>query len=168
MPDAQQQFGRKQKGWSLSPSMTRSHVAREKPPAPAPIPAPIAPPAVETPQPADAVLVKGNTRFFEPFRIVEDYDALCEAFSDRVEDLQATRLGVDAAGGFAGGHASTLLCRPQIKGFGPTSLTRMLEACGLVIVLAIDDEKFAKVKDRLILRERQLRPVVHKPTAPAE
>ena len=153
----QQQFGRKQKGWGLSPSMTRSHVAREKPRVPAPIPAPIAPPAVETPQPADDVLIKGNTRFFEPFRIVADYEALCEALSERVEDLQATRLGIDAAGRFAGGHASTLLCRPQIKGYGPTSLTRMLEACGLVIVLAIDDERFAKVKDRLILRERQLK-----------
>jgi hypothetical protein len=165
MPDAQQ-LGRKHKGWGLSPSMTRSHVAREKPTAPTPIPTPIAPLAVETPQPADVVLIKGNTRFFEPFRIVADYDALCEAFSERVEDLQATRLGVDAAGRFAGGHASTLLCRPQIKGYGPTSLTRMLEACGLVIVLAIDDEKFAKVKDRLILRERQLRPVVHKQPPP--
>jgi hypothetical protein len=153
-------------GCGVSVNLTHAHVAREKPPAPAPIPAPIAPPAVETPQSADDVLIKGNTRFFEPFRIVEDYDALCEAFSDRVEDLQATRLGVDAAGGFALGHSSTLLCKPQIKGFGPTSLTRMLSACGLVIVLAIDDEKFAKVKDRLILRERQLRPAAHKPTAP--
>jgi hypothetical protein len=150
--------------WALPPNIERAAAAREKKP-PTPIPAPIAPPAVETPQPTDVVLIKGNTRLFEPFRIVEDYEALCEAFSERVEDIQATRLGVDAAGRFAGGHASTLLCRPQIKGYGPTSLTKMLEACGLVIVLAIDDEKFAKVKDRLILRERQLRPT-HKPTAP--
>jgi hypothetical protein len=152
--------------WALPPNIERAAAAREKKP-PAPVPAmTIAPPAVETPQPADVVLIKGNTRVFEPFRIVEDYEALCEAFSERVEDLQATRLGIDAAGRFAGGHASTLLCNPQIKGYGPTSLTRMLKATGLVIVLAIDDEKFAKVKDRLILRERQLRPAAHKPTAP--
>jgi hypothetical protein len=152
-------------GCGVSINLTHAHVEREKPPAPAPIPAPIAPPAVETPQPAATAPDMIDDRF-EVYRVVTDYDALCEAFSERVEDIQATRLGIDAAGRFAGGHASTLLCRPQIKGYGPTSLTRMLEACGLVIVLAIDDEKFAKVKDRLILRERQLRPAVYKPTAP--
>jgi hypothetical protein len=136
-----------------------------KPPAPAPIPAPLPPPAVETPQPADVVLIQGNTRVFEPFRIVEDYDALCDALAERVEDLEATRLGVDAAGGFASGHASTLLCRPQIKGYGPVSLTKMLRATGLTLVLAIDDAAFAKVKDRLILRERQLKPAARKQTA---
>lgn len=94
---------------------------------------------------------------FEVYRVVTDYAALCEAFSERVEDIQATRLGVDAAGGFALGHASTLLCRPQIKGYGPESLTHMLKATGMVLVLAIDDERFAKVKDRLGRRERPLR-----------
>jgi hypothetical protein len=72
--------------------------------------------------------------------------------------IEATRLGVDAAGGFALGHASTRLCRPQIKGYGPESLTHMLKACGMVIVLAIDDERFARVKERLGRRERPLRP----------
>jgi hypothetical protein len=144
--------------WALPPSIERAAAAREKKP-PTPVPAmATAPPAMETPQPADVVLIKGNTRHFEPFRIVENYDALCEALAERVEDLQATRLGVDAAGRFADGHASTLLCRPQIKGYGPVSLTKMLEATGLVMVLAIDDERFAKVKDRLIRRERALRP----------
>ena len=151
--------------WALPPNIERAAAAREKKP-PTPVPAmAIAPSAMETPQPADVVLIKGNTRYFEPFRIVEDYDALCDALADRVEDLEATRLGVDAAGGFASGHASTLLCRPQIKGYGPTSLTKMLAATGLVIVLAIDDERFAKVKDRLIRRERPLRPAAHKRTA---
>ena len=144
--------------WALPPNIERAAAAREKK-SPTPVPAMAsAPPAMETHQPADVVLIKGNTRYFEPFRIVEDYDALCDALAERVEDLEATRLGVDAAGGFADGHASTLLCRPQIKGYGPTSLTRMLVATGLVIVLAIDDERFAKVKEKLGKRERPLRP----------
>ena len=151
--------------WALPPNIEGAAAAREKKP-PTPIPAPSAPSAMETPQPADVVLIKGNNRLFEPFRIVEDYEALCEALSERVEDLQATRLGVDAAGGFAGGHASTLLCRPQIKGYGPTSLTRMLRATGLTLVLAIDDERFAKVRERLGRRERPLRAAAHKPPAP--
>jgi len=150
-------------GWGISPNLTHAKVAREKkPPAPVEAPPIAPPPAVDAPQPADVVLIQGNTRNFEPFRIVEDYDALCEAFAERVEDLEVTRLGVDAAGGFAGGHASTLLCNPQIKGYGPKSLSRMLVATGLVIVLAIDDERFAKVKDKLIRRERPLRPAARK------
>jgi hypothetical protein len=152
-------------GCSVSINFTHAKVARERA-EPKPAPPAIAPPAVETPQPDDVVLIKGNTRYFEPFRIAADYEALCEAFSERVEDIGATRLGIDAAGRFAGGHASTLLCNPQLKGYGPTSLTKMLEATGLVIVLAIDDERFAKVKDRLIRRERPLRPAAQKPTAP--
>jgi hypothetical protein len=154
-------------GWTVPSNLSHAKVAREKTPVAEAAPAV---PTIAKPRPesssGDVVLIKGNTRFFEPFRIVENYEALCEALSERVEDLQATRLGIDAAGRFADGHASTLLCKPQIKGYGPTSLTRMLEATGLVLVLAIDDEKFAKVKDRLILRERQLRPVVHKQPAP--
>jgi hypothetical protein len=152
--------------WALPPNIERAAAAREKKP-PTPVAAmAIVPSAIETPQPADVVLIKGNTRDFEAYRIVEDYDALCEALSERVEDLEATRLGVDAAGGFASGHASTLLCRPQIKGYGPVSLTRMLRATGLTLVLAIDDERFATVRERLGRRERPLRPAAHKPTAP--
>ena len=138
-------------------NLTHSHVAREKNPVPAAAPAV---PIIEKPQPecaTDAVLIHGNTHDLEVYRIAEDYEALCEGFSDRVEDLQATRLGVDAAGGFASGHASTLLCDPQLKHYGPRSLTRMLRATGLVLVLAIDDEKFSKVKERLGRRQRPLR-----------
>jgi hypothetical protein len=42
----------------------------------------------------------------------------------------------------------------------------MLEATGMVIVLAIDDERFAKVKDKLIRRERPLRPAARKLARP--
>jgi hypothetical protein len=156
-------------GSSVSTNLTHARVAREKKP-----PVPVeAPPIAEKPQPeslsgaTDALLIQGNTRGFEAYRIVEDYDALCDALSERVEDLQATRLGVDAAGGFAGGHASTLLCKPQIKGYGPVSLTRMLKATGMVIVLAIDEERFAKVRERLGRRERPLRSLARKLPAPS-
>jgi hypothetical protein len=152
-------------GSSVPINLTHSHVAREKkPPVPVAAPPVVAPP--EKSQPADVVLIKGNTRHFEPFRIVEDYEALCDALAERVEDLQATRLGIDAAGRFAGGHASCLLCKPQIKNYGPVSLTKMLEATGLVIVLAIDDERFAKVKERLGRRERPFRSPARKQSAP--
>jgi hypothetical protein len=161
-------------GFGVAINFTHAKVAREKKPPTEPKPAPeIAPAATEKPQPesssgaTDVVLIHGNTRDFEAYRIVEDYNALCDALSERVEDLQATRLGVDAAGGFASGHASTLLCRPQIKGYGPVSLTRMLKATGMVIVLAIDEERFARVKERLGRRERPLRSPARKLSAPS-
>ena len=143
--------------WGIPDSLTHAKVAREKKPA-AEAPAV---PTIEKSQPesssGDVVLIHGSTHDLEAYRIAEDYEALCEAFSDRVEDLQATRLGVDAAGRFAGGHASTLLCNPQIKRYGPTSLSRMLKATGMVIVLAIDNERFAQVRERLGRRQRPLR-----------
>jgi hypothetical protein len=147
-------------GFGVAINFTHAKVARENPPAPAPVEAPpiAAPTAPLAPEMIDDR--------FESFRVVTDYEALCEAFRDRVEDIEATRLGVDAAGGFALGHASTLLCRPQIKGYGPESLTHMLKATGMVIVLAIDDERFAKVRERLGRRERPLRlPRLPPPTA---
>jgi len=153
--------------WALPPNIERAAAAREKKPTTPVAAMAIVPSAMETPQPADVVLIKGNTRYFEPFRIVEDYDALCDALADRVEDLEATRLGVDAAGGFASGHASTLLCRPQINGYGPVSFTRMLRATGLTLVLAIDDERFAAVRERLGRRERPLRSPARKLSAPS-
>jgi hypothetical protein len=94
---------------------------------------------------------------YEIYRVATDYEGICDVFRDRVEDIEATRLGVDAAGGFALGHASTLLCRPQIKGYGPDSLTHMLKACGMALVFVIDDERFAKVRAKLGKRERPLR-----------
>jgi hypothetical protein len=151
-------------GSTVPVNLTHAHVAREKKPVvQEPKPAAPAVPTIAKPQPeslsgaTDVVLIHGNTRDFEPYRIVEDYDALCEALSERVEDLQATRLGVDAAGRFAGGHASTLLCKPQIKGYGPISLTKMLKATGMIMVLAIDDERFERVRERLGRRERPFR-----------
>lgn len=112
--------GRKM-GWALSPNIERASPSRERKEPQQPVAPAIAPPAIEKPQPeslsgaTDVVLIHGNTYDFEAYRIVEDYDALCEALSERVEDLQPTRLGVDAAGGFAGGHASTLLCKPRSR-----------------------------------------------------
>jgi hypothetical protein len=139
--------------FGVSVNFTHAKVAREKKsPAPAPVEAP--PIAAPTAPLAPAMI---DDRY-EIYRVVTDYEGICDVFRDRVEDIQATRLGVDAAGGFALGHASTLLCRPQIKGYGPESLTHMLKGTGMVMIFAIDDERFARVRELLGKRERPLRP----------
>jgi len=91
---------------------------------------------------------------FEVFRVIDDPEMLVEAFRDRVEDLNTTRLGIDEAGGFTPGHASKLLCIPQIKGYGPESMFKMLKGTRLALMLVIDDERFGAAKPELIARQR--------------
>lgn len=97
---------------------------------------------------------------YEVYRVVTDLDALHEAFRDRVEDLQITRLEVDAAGELQTGYSSKLLCDPPMKTFGRRSLPGMLKGTGMALVLVIDDERFAPIKERLAKRRRPLRSIV--------
>lgn len=97
---------------------------------------------------------------YELYRVVTDLEGLHEAFRDRVEDLQITRLEFDAAGGLQPGYGSKLLCNPPMKSFGRESLPRSLKATGMALVLVIDDERFAPIKERLAQRKRPLRPIV--------
>lgn len=97
---------------------------------------------------------------YELYRVVTDMDALHEAFRDRVEDLQVTQLSVDQAGGLQNGYSGKLLCNPPIKSFGRESLPRMLKATGMALILVIDDERFAEVKEQLGQRKRPMRSIV--------
>jgi hypothetical protein len=97
---------------------------------------------------------------YELYRVISDWDALHEGFRDRVEDLQITRVEIDAAGKLQPGYAAKLLCDPPMKSFGKESLPRMLKATGMALVLVIDDERFAPVKERLTKRRRPARSIV--------
>lgn len=97
---------------------------------------------------------------YELYRVVTDMDALHEAFRDRVEDLQVTHLSIDEAGGLQNGYSGKLLCTPPIKSFGRESLPRMLKATGMALILVIDDERFAEVKEQLGQRKRPMRSIV--------
>lgn len=99
---------------------------------------------------------------YEIYRVVTDMDALHEGFRDRVEDLQVTQLSLDQAGGLQNGYAGKLLCNPPIKSFGRESLPRMLKATGMALVLVIDDERFAEIKEQLGQRRRPHRPIARR------
>lgn len=101
---------------------------------------------------------------YELYRVVTDLDALHEAFRDRVEDLQITRIEVDAAGALQPGYSSKLLCNPPMKTFGRESLPRMLKGTGMALVLVIDDERFAPIKERLAKRRRPVRAIARRVT----
>lgn len=97
---------------------------------------------------------------YELYRVITDLESLHEGFRDRVEDLQITRLEIDAAGEMQSGYSAKLLCDPPMRSFGDKSLPRMLKATGMALVLVIDDERFAVVKERLALRRRPARSIV--------
>ena len=96
---------------------------------------------------------------FEVYRVVTDMEALQEAFIERIEDLDVSRLSIDEAGGFTGGHSAKLLCQPPIKKIGATSLPKLLKATGMALVLVIDDERFAPIKAKMIARKKRVRAV---------
>lgn len=99
---------------------------------------------------------------YELYRVITDMDALHEGFRDRVEELQATRLEIDAAGKLQPGYSAKLLCDPPIKSFGRESLPRMLKATGMALVLVIDDQRFAITKAQLSKRKRPNRAIVRR------
>lgn len=95
---------------------------------------------------------------FEIYRVVTDMEGLHEAFIDRVEDLNVTRLAIDEAGGFTGGHSAKLLCNPPIKNIGKVSLGKLLKATGMALVMVVDDERFAPVRAEMAKRKRRMHP----------
>jgi hypothetical protein len=103
-----------------------------------------------------------GTDRYELYRVITDMDALHEGFRDRVEELQATRLEIDAAGKLQPGYSAKLLCDPPIKSFGRESLPRMLKATGMALVLVIDDQRFAITKAQLAKRKRPNRAIVRR------
>jgi len=117
-----------------------------------------------------------SERHYEIFRIVTDYEALQDGFLDRIDDLNTTLSAIDGTGGFADGNAQKLLTKvggapkrecnkvtryaPRKRSFGWESLGKMLKGTGLALVLVIDDERFAEVKEQLSKRARPNMPAM--------
>jgi len=108
---------------------------------------------------------------YELYRVITDYEALVDGFWDRVDDLGTTLLSIDQVGGMAEGNAQKLLSKNPGKRvqqpknhrfadmkrtFGWESLGKMLKATGLALVLVVDDDRFAPIKDQLAQRKKPL------------
>lgn len=103
---------------------------------------------------------------FELYRVVLDYEALQDAFADRIEDLNTTLTEIDAAGDLTRGNMQRLLGstdpsawrpttkRKQSRQFGWETLGKALKGTGMALVLVVDDERFADTKERLAKRRR--------------
>lgn len=75
-----------------------------------------------------------------PIAIVRSLDGLRHAIADWCEQIHMTRAQLDAEAGLADGHSSKLLARRARKRLGPVSLGRVLEAAGLLLILARDPD----------------------------
>ena len=102
---------------------------------------------------------------YELYRVILDYEALQDGFLDRIEDLNTTLEQIDDAGGLAKGNAQKLLTKIGGKRgpdrvhslkrtFGWESLAKMLKGTGMALVLVVDDERFAPIKEQLVARKR--------------
>jgi hypothetical protein len=99
----------------------------------------------------------------QPYRIALDYEALEDAFLDRIEDLNTTFEQIDVAAGFTRGNTQKLLSKSRerwARTFGVESLGKMLKGTGLAIVLVLDDERFQAIKDELVKRRRRRSPAM--------
>lgn len=112
---------------------------------------------------------------YELYRVILDYEALQDGFLDRIDDLNTTLEQIDTNAGFASGNSQKLLTKNPGKPiqrkrdhrtasakrtFGWESLGKMLKGTGLALVLVVDDERFASLKDQLAQRKRPRQPAI--------
>jgi 3-oxoacyl-(acyl-carrier-protein) synthase len=119
-------------------------------------------PAPEVAPAAPAVRVKIDE--IELFAVVDNYEALQDAFADRIEDLNVTMTEIDAAAGMTRGQVQKLLrkldpndFRPSAKrkysrGFGWKTLGNSLKGTGLALAVIVDDERFAPIRAQMAKR----------------
>jgi hypothetical protein len=119
---------------------------------------------------------------YELYRVITDYEALQDGFLDRIDDLGTTLEQIEMAGEMARGQLQKALTKNPGKAiarprdhrhasnqrrFGWESLGKALKGTGLALVLVVDDERFAPVKETLTKRKRPRRADDRKHTKPA-
>jgi hypothetical protein len=75
-----------------------------------------------------------------PIATVRTYDDLRRAVADWCRQIGMTREELDDEAGLTSGHSGKLLSARAVSKFGNVTLGRVLAACGLVIVVAIDPD----------------------------
>jgi hypothetical protein len=76
----------------------------------------------------------------QPIATVRTYDDLRRAVADWCRQIGMTREELDTEAGLTDGHSGKLLSARAVSKFGNVTLGRVLAACGLVIVVAIDPD----------------------------
>jgi hypothetical protein len=107
---------------------------------------------------------------YELYRVILDYEALQDGFLDRIDDLDTTMEQIEMAADMARGQLQKCLTKNPGKAiarkrdhrsasnrrlFEWKSLGKALKGTGLALLLVVDDERFAPIKEQLILRRRR-------------
>jgi hypothetical protein len=96
-------------------------------------------PADEPASKTAAAEISARAQMSVPFaRFIVDYQALVETFRERSEAMEIARLELDRVAGLTTGYSGKLLSRKPRKHFGMTSLGRVLESLGLILI-AVED-----------------------------
>ncbi len=85
--------------------------------------------------------------------VVSSYDALIEAIRARKAELGLSDATVDSISGLALGHTGKLLGPAQVKTLGKVSMGLMLQALGLVLIVAEDPEQTERMRAQYVQRE---------------
>lgn len=105
----------------------------------------------------------------EIYRIFTEMDALHEGLRDRAEDLNISRLELDALANLTPGYSSKLLCDPPMKFIGPQTLPKILKGTGLALALVIDDGRARQIAAKASKRKYRIGRIrTTAPSMPAE
>ena len=92
------------------------------------------------------------TRTLGTARTYHELHALLRA---RADELEVSRLDLDALAGIAAGYSSTLLAPAKKKKLGPVSLGPLLAALGLKLLVAEDEQTIEQARHRIVKRQAQ-------------
>jgi len=114
----------------------------------------------------EGILVNG----YELYRVFTDLEGLEDGIRDRIEDLNTTIEQIEMAGEMGKNQLQKCLVRNPGKAiqrhrdhrhasnkrkFGWESLGKTLKGTGLALVLVVDDERFAPIREQLEQRKMQ-------------
>jgi hypothetical protein len=85
--------------------------------------------------------------------VVRSYTELIDALKARTAELGVTMEVVDHVAGLPLRYCSKILAPVPVKNVGPVSLGPLLGALGVQLIVAVDEEQFARVKNRLTVRK---------------
>lgn len=89
---------------------------------------------------------------FRPLAVVRDYDGLHAALRARADELSVSRGTIDGISSLADGYAAKLLGPSQVKCLGPISTGPILEALGVLLIVAENPEALAKFENLRVRR----------------
>jgi hypothetical protein len=87
--------------------------------------------------------------------LVRNYDGLVEALRKRADELQVSRLQIDAMSGLPDGYAAKILAPVQVRALGRISLGPMLQAMGLALLVVEDVETLDRLNRRLVKLQKR-------------